>query len=92
MNNPIKDNRIISDITFATRFLRFLEDLYPEAGGYHPIFEEEYEYMCIVAKDLLDYQKSTCEDKNEKLYFENLKDVKLDKDFERYLKLLKYGK
>lgn len=91
MNNPIKDNRIVSDYTFATRFLQFLADFYPDAGSWHPILEEEYEYMCLVAKELLDYQKSTCEDKYEKQYFENTKDI-IKPDFERYIKLLKNGK
>lgn len=72
MKNPIIDNRIVNDKTFATRFLSFLERLYGNDITYSgPMEEEEYEYMCTIACDLLKHQVETCPD-NEKWYFENL--------------------
>lgn len=72
MENPIIDNRIVNDKTFAVRFLSFLERLDGNTITYSgPMEEEEYEYMCFVACKLLKYQVETCPD-NEKWYFENL--------------------
>lgn len=72
MENPIIDNRIVNDKTFATRFFSFLERLYGNDITYSgPMESEEYEYMCIVACRLLKYQVETCPN-NEKWYFENL--------------------
>jgi len=90
--NPIKENRIVSDITFATRFLNFLESFYYDSGSWHPILEEEYEYLCIIAKQLLDYQKSTMNNSDEYEYFKNLESNKINMDFEKFLKLLENGK
>ena len=68
LKNPIIDNRIISDITFATRFSNFLEDIQTtDCAG-----EEELEYLRSVASKLLVYQMATVEDKDEKDYFKNL--------------------
>lgn len=66
--NPILDNRIVSDITFATRFSSFLDDIQvnDQAG------EEELEYLKSVAGKLLTYQMATLKDNNEKDYFKNL--------------------
>lgn len=69
MKNPIKNNRIVSDITFATRFVGFLSDIQvADAMSY-----DELEYLKYVARKLLDYQLTTITDENEKEYFENLK-------------------
>lgn len=84
MENPIKDNRIVNDITFAARFLNFLENFYSNVNSLHPLEQEEYEYLCIIAKKLLDYQKSTCTE-NEQWYFDNLKNIKHNEKFENFL-------
>lgn len=66
--NPILDNRVVSDITFATRFAEFLKGCRP----LNQIDEEELEYLKSVAGKLLTYQVATLEDNNEKDYFRNL--------------------
>lgn len=72
MKNPIVDNRVVNDYTFAVRYLSFLERLYGNSAMYSgPMESEEYEYMCTVACRLLKYQVETCPD-DEKWYFENL--------------------
>ena len=102
LSNPIKDNRIISSYTYAVRNLVFLSTIYPNIPNTtcSILDEEEYEYLCIVACDLLKYQVETCP-KNEKWYFNNLvKDYKDYKDiinwicknrqeFKNFLKALK---
>ena len=66
--NPIVDNRIVSDYTFATRFKNFLEGIQVcDACG-----EDELNYMKLVAGELLTYQMATVKDKDEKDYFKNL--------------------
>lgn len=70
MKNIIKDNRIISDITFARRFKSFLEDVSPNC----PAGEEELNYLKSVADKLLKYQIHTCP-KDEVKYHENCGDV-----------------
>ncbi|MBX7050150.1 MAG: hypothetical protein K1X40_13325 [Chitinophagales bacterium] len=57
--NIIKDNRIVSDKTFATRFVRFLKDIQVN----DPMSEEELEYMRMVAKSLLLHQANTATEK-----------------------------
>lgn len=74
MNTPIIDNRIISDYTYAVRNLHFLCSLYPSGipmSTCSAMDEEEYEYLCRVACELVRYQVETCP-KSEKWYFENL--------------------
>lgn len=62
--NPIKDNRIVSDTTFATRLNSFLKDIQVnDAMG-----EEELEYLQRVAKQLLLYQANTSTEKSERDY------------------------
>ncbi len=69
MKNPILNNRIVSDKTFAKRLVSFLSDIQvADAISY-----DELEYLKYVAKKLLDYQLATITDENEKKYFENLK-------------------
>lgn len=62
--NIIKENRIVSDETFATRFVSFLKDIQVN----DPWSEEELEYMRIVAKSLLLHQANTATEKEEKDY------------------------
>lgn len=80
----IKDNRIVSDHTFAVRFLSYL--MYDYNGGAYPdaISEEEYEYMVYTAIELLKHQVETCPEE-EKWYFENL-----DKDYKDYKDIIRY--
>ena len=56
MENPIKENRIVNDYTFARRFKSFLSDIQVnDQMGY-----EEKEYLLYVAEKLLKYQLKTC--------------------------------
>lgn len=58
MKNPIQDNRIVKDITFATRFLHFIEDIEINcAAG-----EDEKEAMISYAEQLVKYQVRTAKD------------------------------
>jgi hypothetical protein len=60
----IKDNRIIYDTTFATRFVNFLKDVQVN----DPMSYEELDYMRRVAKSLLIHQANTATEKKEKEY------------------------
>lgn len=62
--NIIKDNRIVSDKTFATRFVMFLENIKVN----DPMSQEELEYMRMVSKSLLLHQANTATEKEEKEY------------------------
>ena len=55
MTNPIKDNRIVNDMTFAPRLILFLEDTQVN----DQMGEEEKEYLLQVAKKLFLYQIDT---------------------------------
>lgn len=55
VQNPIKDNRIINDHTFALRLLNFLNNV----KVYDLASEEELEYLKMIARKLLVYQDST---------------------------------
>lgn len=65
LQNPIKDNRIINDYTFALRFLNFLNNI-----EVHDLAsEEELEYLKTIARKLLVYQDLTViEDSEEEAY------------------------
>ena len=66
MENPIKDNRIVDDKTFARRLVSHLKSTTSNcAMGY-----EETEYLLWVAKKLLAYQIETCP-QSEKQYHIN---------------------
>lgn len=67
----IKDNRIISDYTYAVRNLSLLCDIYPDYPTSGPMEEEEFEYLCITACELIKHQVNTCP-AEEKWYFNNL--------------------
>ena len=55
MTNPIKDNRIVNDMTFAVRLISFLQDTQVN----DQMGEEEKEYLLRVAKNLFLYQIDT---------------------------------
>lgn len=71
MKNPIIDNRIVSNQTFAIRFRNFIKD----TNVNDAISEEEKEYLLKVAEDLLHYQIETATDESELRYLENIKDL-----------------
>ncbi len=64
MENPIKDNRIVSDKTFATRFVAFLKDVRVSDA----MSDDELWYLRNVAEHLLSYQMHTVTDEDEKDY------------------------
>lgn len=66
-NNVIIDNRIVNDITFATRFSNFLKDIQVN----DPMSEEELEYMRRIAKLLLFQQINSATDESEVKYLRN---------------------
>ena len=66
MENPIKDNRIVNDYTFARRLVSHLKSTTSNCAiGY-----EETEYLIRVAEVLLKYQIETCPE-TEKWYHLN---------------------
>jgi len=68
LKNPIVDDRIVSDISFAIRFSSFLEGVQVN----DPMSEDELEYLKLVASKLLTYQMATVSTDSEKNYFKNL--------------------
>lgn len=64
MDNIIKDNRIVSNITFATRFASFIKDIKCN----DPASYDELDYMQRVAADLLKYQIETATNEDEIKY------------------------
>lgn len=68
MKNPIIDNRIINDKTFAVRLYNFLRQV--EVNDIAS--DEEQNYLLGVATKLLEYQVKTATSKEEKQYFNNL--------------------
>lgn len=71
MNNPIKDNRIINDETFAIR----LRDFIKRTDVCDAMSEEEKEYLLRVSEDLLHYQIETATEDSELKYLDNIKDL-----------------
>jgi hypothetical protein len=67
MENPIKDNRIVSDKTFATRFVAFLKDIQVNDA----MSDDELWYLQEVAGSLLFYQWFTATNKDEIAYLNN---------------------
>ena len=61
INNLIKDNRIVCDFTFATRFLSFVKDIKVNDA----CDSDEKESMIHYAKTLLQYQCRTATSKDE---------------------------
>lgn len=67
LQNPIKDNRIINDYTFALRLLNFLNNI----KVYDLASEEELTYLKTIARKLLVYQDLTViEDSEEEAYLD----------------------
>lgn len=67
MENPIKDNRIVNDTTFALRLKNFIE----KVNVCDQPSEEEKEYLLMIAEKLLAYQIQTVRTKQEIEYFKN---------------------
>ena len=66
--NPIKDNRIVSNETFAVRFRNFIKDVQVN----DPASDDEKEYLLNVANQLLDYQVLTATKDTEINYLKRL--------------------
>lgn len=68
MENPIKEVRIVNDITFAIRLKMFISkvDVCDLSG------EEEKDYLLSVAEKLINWQRLTVMDKSEKEYLKRL--------------------
>ena len=64
MKNPIIDNRIVNDTTFALRFKNFIQNV----NVCDQPSEEEKDYLLMVAYKLLTYQAETAVDSNELEY------------------------
>lgn len=68
MENPIKDNRIVNDTTFALRLKNFIQNVNVcDQPG-----EEEKEYIQRVAVKLIKYQVETATDEEEISYLKRL--------------------
>ena len=68
MENPIKENRLVNDITFAIRLKSFIDEVNVcDLPG-----EEEKEYLLQVADKLINYQCVTVSDNFEKEYLKRL--------------------
>lgn len=66
MENPIKDNRIVKDKTFALRLLRFVLD----TNCNDACSEDEKESMVSYSSSLLQYQIETATEQDEIDYLE----------------------
>lgn len=66
--SPIKDNRIVSNETFAVRFRNFIKDVQVN----DPASEEEKKYLLNVSDQLLKYQIQTATDESEINYLKRL--------------------
>jgi hypothetical protein len=71
MKNPIIDNRIVSNQTFAIRFRNFIRDTQVNDVA----SDEEKCYLLNVAQSLLNYQIETATDESELRYLDNIKDL-----------------
>lgn len=68
MSNPIIDNRIVYDETFATRLYRFIEGVeVVDMPG-----EEERDYLLAVAEQLIEWQRLTATTDAEISYLKNV--------------------
>lgn len=77
--NPIIDNRIVSDKTFAIRLKNFIKDVRVSDCA----SEEEKEYILNVANRLLNYQIATVKEESEKTYLIRLNLLKSPKTKEQ---------
>ena len=64
MKNPIIDNRIVNDTTFAIRLKSFID----KVNVCDQPSEEEKDYLLMVADRLLRFQIGTATDSNELAY------------------------
>lgn len=71
MKNPIIDNRIVSNQTFAIRFRNFIRDTQVNDAA----SDEEKCYLLNIAQSLLNYQIETATDESELRYLDNIKDL-----------------
>ena len=74
MNNPIKNNRIVNDKTFAIRLREFIKNTQINDAA----SDEEKRYLLYVAQALLDYQVDTATDEYELKYLKNIKNLIYD--------------
>jgi len=65
MKNPIKNNRIVDDIRFAT----MLNDTLHKILKGETVSRIDVEYLTFISDDLLAYQRRTCTEQEEKDYF-----------------------
>lgn len=68
MKNPILDNRIVNNQTFAVRFLSFIKNVTINDAG----SEEEKEMLLNIGNQLLKYQCITATDVNEIDYLKRM--------------------
>ena len=71
MENPIKENRYINDITFATRLKYFIEHTGKTYGAGDFLIDEEWEYLLSVTNKLVSWQKINVTEEDFE-YFKNL--------------------
>lgn len=71
MENPIKENRYVNDITFATRLKHFIEHTGKTYGASDFLIDEEWEYLLSVANKLVSWQKTNVTEEDFE-YFKNL--------------------
>lgn len=71
MENPIKENRYVNDITFATRLKYFIEHTGKTYGASDFLIDEEWEYLLSVANKLVSWQKTNVTEEDFE-YFKNL--------------------
>ena len=74
MNNPIKNNRIVNDKTFAIRLREFIKNTQINDAA----SDEEKHYLLDVAQALLDYQIETATDECELKYLKNIRGLIYD--------------
>lgn len=80
MNNPIKNNRIVNDETFAIRLREFIKNTQINDAA----SDEEKRYLLDVAQALLDYQIETATDEYELKYL--IKDLIYDQSIRTWSK------
>lgn len=68
MKNPIKNNRIVENIRFAT----ILNDTLHKILKGDIVNRSDVEYLTFISDDLLAYQRHTCTEQEEKDYFERI--------------------
>jgi hypothetical protein len=82
MKNPIIDNRIVSNKTFALRLLSFAT----ESGFGDACSEDERESMISYSSKLLEYQIETATDEYELAYLKRCNASKKLKEAKKFLR------